>query len=201
MSGARRNFMRAAVAVACVAGACKEAADPAYVETLTGARAAKDAEFRADTSPLTKAQRTTFRGLQYFAPDARWRVEARFETAASPDTVRFLTTGGSVDSYVRAGKAFFECNGKPCALTLFRQPETGQLFLPFTDTTTGESTYGAGRYVDVEEPAAGVLVIDFNRAYNPYCAYNSGWVCPVAPPENHLDIAVRAGEKNFGHGA
>ena len=190
------------VAVLCWIGAAcgsRDAGDPAWRAALERDRAGKDALFRTDRSPLTPAQRQSFAGLVYFAPDPSWNVRATFEPAAAPDTIRFVTSTGSFDVYLRAGRARFQHRGRDLALTVYRSAESDSYFLPFSDTTSGESTYGAGRYLDPGVPAVGGFDLDFNRTYNPYCAYNSGWVCPVAPAENHLDVAVRAGEKNFGH--
>src|SRR5262249_51334993 len=118
---------------------------------------------------------------------------------AAPDTVRFVTSKGTFEPYLRAGHVRFTHRGTPLDLSVYRSP-AGDWFLPFTDATTGEATYGAGRYLDLDAPPGASPSIDFNRAYNPYCAYNASWVCPVAPPENHLQVSVEAGEKRFGNG-
>src|SRR5262249_49177072 len=153
---------------------------------------------RTADGPLTETQRQAFTGLRYFAPDLAWKVTAAFEPLAPPDTVRFVTSKGTFEPYLRAGHVRFTHRGTPLELTVYRSPG-GDRFLPFTDPTTGEATYGAGRYLDLDVPGAAPS-LDFNRAYNPYCAYNASWVCPVAPPENHLQIAVEAGEKRYGNG-
>jgi hypothetical protein len=92
----------------------------------------------------------------------------------------------------------FEVGGEPARVTLFASPDTHELFLPFRDATSGKETYGAGRYLEVEPPNAdGRVVVDFNDAYNPYCAYNASWSCPIPPGENWLAVPIRAGERSF----
>jgi uncharacterized protein (DUF1684 family) len=89
-------------------------------------------------------------------------------------------------------------DGRPTRITLFTSPEMHELFLPFRDATSGRETYGAGRYLEVDPPDAdGRVVVDFNLAYNPYCAYNPDWSCPIPPGENWLDVPIRAGERTF----
>lgn len=172
----------------------------AYVDAIGAFRADKDALFRTDGGPFTPEERQSFRGLVYFDPDPRAVVVATLERFAESDTVRFVTSHQTFDTYLRVARAHFELDGRPLALTVYRSLEGGHLFVPFTDRTTGKETYGAGRYLDPEPAADDRLTLDFNRAYNPYCAYAAHWVCPVPPAENHLDIAVRAGEKVRGDG-
>jgi uncharacterized protein (DUF1684 family) len=174
--------------------------DRAYVAALVAARAQKDALFRTDAGPLPPAARTRFLGLEYYDPDPRWIVTAAFERTAVPDTVRFVTSKRTFDTFLHIGRARFELRGKQLALSVYESLGDRNLFVPFTDLTTGKQTYGAGRYLDPEPGPGETLTLDFNRAYNPYCAYDASWVCPVPPAENHLEIAVVAGEKVDGHG-
>lgn len=202
MRRARVRLALAAPALACLLwAACgsRPGGDPAWREALQRDRATKDLVFHTPRGPLTPEQRPSFQALKYFAPDPSWNVRAAFESAAAPDTVRFVTSNGSFDVYLRAGVARFQHAGKDLSLTVYRNPQSGSYFVPFTDATSGDATYGAGRYLDPVISTPGAFSLDFNRAYNPYCAYNAGWVCPVAPPENHLDVAVEAGEKTFSH--
>jgi uncharacterized protein (DUF1684 family) len=163
-------------------------------------RAAKDAHFAGSESPLTPDQRVAFRGLRYFPPSPRWVVTAELDRAARPDTVYFPTSKGGFDAYLRAGTLHFALAGRRQTLSLYRSPEDGHWFLPFTDATSGRSTYGAGRYLDPEVLEGQPVTLDFNRAYNPYCAYNADWSCPLAPPENRLPMGIEAGEKIFADG-
>ena len=104
--------------------------------------------------------------------------------------------------YIRWGEFRFEIDGKKCKLQAYKDsPDDTRLFVPFRDRTNGEETYGAGRYIDLHEEADktpdGKWILDFNKAYNPWCAYNSNYACPFVPPENWLDIPIYAGEKKF----
>jgi uncharacterized protein (DUF1684 family) len=165
-------------------------------------RRGKDAFFRdVPDSPLSPEQRAEFKGLSYFDEDPKLRLVLQPERLDQPTEAKIpLSTGGD-DPYERWGRVRFEVEGKPAELMIYREPDSGNLFLPFKDTTAASGeTYGAGRYVEVEEAEDGAVLIDFNFAYNPYCAYNEGWTCPLTPPENNLDVPIRAGEKAFeGH--
>ena len=109
------------------------------------------------------------------------------------------TTTGGEQSYRRAGVLRFRVEGRPAQVTLFESPDMHELFLPFRDATCGTESYGAGRYLEVAPPGPdGRVVVDFNYAYNPYCAYNPSWSCPIPPGENWLAVPIRAGEKAFG---
>jgi len=108
------------------------------------------------------------------------------------------TTTGGTQIYRRAGVARFHVDGVPAPLTLFTSADTHELFLPFRDATSGNETYGAGRYLEVEPSGLDQrVIVDLNYAYNPYCAYNPDWSCPIPPGENWLAVPIRAGEKTF----
>ena len=168
-------------------------------------RTARDELFAAHPqSPLPEGSRAGFRGLPYFDHDPSVRVLAQVVRA---DPVRYDiatsgTPGGSY-SFVRMAVARFELGGEPLALELYwLEGYGGGLFLPFRDSTAGGESYGAGRYLldtvkgaDLGAAADGRLVLDFNFAYNPSCAYDPSWVCPLAPPPNRLSVAVHAGER------
>jgi uncharacterized protein len=164
-------------------------------------RAEKDTFFREHPgSPLTAEQRASFAGLDYFAEAPELVVAATLETEGVDldESIAMPTTTGSTQVYRRAGVVRFEVDGEAATLTLFASPDMHELFLPFRDATSGRQTYGAGRYLEVEPPDAdGRVVVDFNDAYNPYCAYNASWSCPIPPGENWLAVAIRAGERTF----
>ncbi|MBG8552536.1 DUF1684 domain-containing protein [Hymenobacter guriensis] len=160
-----------------------------------------DAFRRVDGSPLSQEQRDTFDSLRYFAPNKTYQLEAQLETFPRRDTVQMALTDGKADAYLRWGRAKFILDKQEYQLTLFLKAD-GQdstLFVPFTDKTNGFTTYGGGRYLDAALPAADAteLVLDFNEAYNPYCAYNDSYACPVPPTDNRLPVAIEAGEKEF----
>jgi hypothetical protein len=163
-------------------------------------RADKDGFFRYHPeSPLTPEQRASFTGLAYFPEDPALAIEAPLDTDVDRDEVIELqTTGGGTQAYRRAGKVRFEVEGRPAEITLYQSDLQHELFVPFRDATSGRETYGAGRYLEVEPPGPdGLVVVDFNMAYNPYCAYDPGWSCPIPPSENRLDVPIRAGERSF----
>jgi uncharacterized protein (DUF1684 family) len=159
-------------------------------------------------SPLDEEQRTGIPGLDYYPVDFAYRVPARLEREDHPHTIQIQTTTGEWREYKRVGLLSFELNGQPLSLCVFQQSgdkaHTGRkaLFLPFRDRTSGRETYGAGRYLDLAENRddSDMYTLDFNEAYNPYCAYSPNWSCTIPPRENHLPVEIRAGEKNLpGH--
>ena len=168
---------------------------------LTEFRTGKDTFFRDHPrSPLTSEQRASFDGLSYFPEDGAFAIRAPLQTedVDRDELIAMQTTTGGQQVYRRAGVVRFEVDGEAAQVTLFASPDMHELFLPFRDRTSGSETYGAGRYLEVEPPGAdGWVVVDFNLAYNPYCAYNPEWSCPIPPGENWLAVPIRAGEKTF----
>ncbi|MGY2133587.1 DUF1684 domain-containing protein [Hymenobacter sp. HD11105] len=176
--------------------------DEQYVARIEKARHAKDDEFRrVQGSPLSAEQRQVFDSLHYYAPNKTYRITAQFEFFPVRDTIAMRLTDGKAEKYLRWGRASFEWQKEAQRLTVFRKangPDT-TLFIPFTDKTNGFDTYGGGRYLDAEPVAEGddEIVLDFNTAYNPFCAYNASFACPVPPAENILSVYIKAGEKSF----
>lgn len=171
--------------------------DPASsVEAL---RAEKDRLFRYDPgSPLRPEQQAMFTGLHYYPVDPAAALIVRVHEFDDHPAVPLMTNAGPVMDYLRWGEVRFTWQGEPCRLTVYRaDPDDPSLFVPFTDATTGIETYAGGRYLELLERGDGSCVLDFNRAYNPYCAYNADWSCPLPPAENRLPVAIRAGEKIF----
>lgn len=164
---------------------------------LQGFRAEKDDFFRGGhDSPLDHEQRHGFTGLRYYVEDPALRLTLELDTTEAGGSEEIETSDGSADRMVRAGLFRFSVDGKPGRLTAFRSHD-GELFVPFRDPTGRSETYPAGRYVEAEPSGDGRWVLDFNRAYNPYCAYNDQWRCPLPPAENWLDVEIRAGEQRF----
>jgi uncharacterized protein (DUF1684 family) len=161
-------------------------------------RAAKD-EFLAQhpQSPLTTEQKTSFKGLVYFPENPALRLEIQAEEFPAKATISVQTSTGDAQRYQRWGRLRFTVEGQAAELTLY----TGEngLFLPFVDSLAGKETYPAGRYLEPEALDHGRFLIDFNLAYNPYCAYNDRWSCPLTPFENRLKVPIRAGEKLYPH--
>lgn len=163
---------------------------------LQGFRADKDRFFAADPdSPLTHEQKHDFKGLHYFPENEALRLELAVEEFPAKETVVMQTTTGGTQTYTRFGKIRFSVEGQEVTLTVFAS-EDG-FFLPFADSLAGTETYGAGRYLELEPIAQDRILVDFNYAYNPYCAYNEAWACPITPAENRLKVPIRAGEKVF----
>ena len=161
-------------------------------------RAQKDDFFLHDwQSPLTPDQRQEFAGLKYYPENPALRLAIPIEPHADQETVTMITSTGSAREYVKYGQFSFEVNGESATLQVYQDPDGDYFFLPFVDATAPDETYGAGRYLDIEPIGNGEFLIDFNYAYNPYCAYNDKWSCPLTPRENHLAIRIEAGEKNF----
>ena len=170
-------------------------------------RRGRDELFRTHSqSPIEPDEIAAFKGLRYFEPDPTFRVSARMEPHDGSELV--IDTGGEdgAVTYRRVGKLVFRLGDADCSLTVLSLVQyAGGLFVPFRDRTAGHETYGGGRYLfDTAKDTDGLVleiklgspevVIDFNFAYNASCAYSPRWACPLAPPENHLSVEVRAGE-------
>lgn len=141
--------------------------------------------------------RVHFSGLQYWPGGPQWRVQARFIPHAPGKTLPIANIIGTTDEIPNPGVVEFTRNGTPYRLEALDQGE-GTLFLVFADRTSGHGSYGAGRFIDAPMPdAQGRLLLDFNRAYNPPCAFTPFATCPLPPPENRLDLRVEAGEKTY----
>jgi len=171
-------------------------------------RLAKDDAFRTEPwSPISGAERRQFPGLSYFAPDERWRVNAALTRLKEGRAFEMATSTGEPRLQLRYGRLDLATPEGPASLFAYRDAADAQgmahagdgpLFLPFRDLTSGQQTYGAGRYLDLVEVASDTIEVDFNLAYSPYCAYSEAYSCPLPPAENWLKIAVRAGERSFG---
>ncbi|MFQ5522855.1 MAG: DUF1684 domain-containing protein [Acidimicrobiia bacterium] len=164
--------------------------------TLFEQRRAKDELFKTHPqSPLPHHLRHDFEGLRYYDPNPDLLFTVPVGSADGSE-VRVQTSDGQERIYRRTGRVTVEIAGKPVTLTLFSTGHPGY-FLPFRDGTSGKTTYGAGRYLDIEPNPDGTVTIDFNLAYNPFCAYNDAYSCPLPPIENWLDVPVEAGEMEF----
>ena len=142
--------------------------------------------------------RTHFLGIDYFDIDPSWRVEAKWIAFDPPHELEVPTVIGTVEKYPVPGKAVFQRGGKTFELLpVIEVPGDRELFLIFADRTSGKETYGAARFLYAPMPVDGKIVLDFNRAYNPPCAFTPYATCPLAPPENRLDLRVTAGEKKY----
>jgi uncharacterized protein len=161
-------------------------------------RKLKDEFFRKGPgSPLTAEQMKDL-SLKYFPENSSMRFELPLERNSEPERVTMQTSTGTTQEYYRIGQIRFKVNSQEAALQVYEAVDhPGSFFIPFVDATAPAETYGAGRYLEPEEIRANELRVDFNYCYNPYCAYNSNWSCPIPPPENRLKVRIEAGEKKF----
>jgi uncharacterized protein (DUF1684 family) len=167
------------------------------------ARREKDAAFRSGTnSPIPEEERGSFNGLAYYPFQPSLRFQVRLVRYPRPELLRLGTSTGEMRDALRYGYFEFEAQGRICRLQVYRTMEDIQsggreLFIPFRDATSGRETYGGGRYIDLPENTSGIYDLDFNEAYNPYCAYAKTYSCPLPPQENTLPLPIEAGEKNY----
>jgi uncharacterized protein (DUF1684 family) len=166
-----------------------------YMAALETERAEKDMYFRRDPyRPIEDRQ--NFSGLNYYPPDPAFRFTLPLQRV-EPERLIFQTSTGDEREYQRLGTIEFEIEGQPARLAIYKSEDYDELFLPFRDATSGTETYGAGRYLEPVELANNELLVDFNLAYNPYCAYSEAFSCPLPPAENWLKVPIRAGEKKY----
>jgi uncharacterized protein (DUF1684 family)/pimeloyl-ACP methyl ester carboxylesterase len=179
-----------------------------YGEATEQARIQRDKDFKdALKSPLELEDFPYFKSLSYFPNSANYRVTARFIRTPSEKKFEMPTMNGKSKTAVKYAEVKFKLNGRDLTLSVYQLEKVSQmekyknyLFVPFKDLTNGKETYGGGRYIDFEIPNGDTVTIDFNRAYNPSCAYNkTKFSCPVPPRENHLKVKITAGEKNYNH--
>jgi uncharacterized protein (DUF1684 family) len=179
---------------------CQQKTVQGYEADLKKFRKEKHKNFLSSKSPLSEEERSNFVGLNYFPPDSNFLKTAAFKRIQSPDTLEFETNTDRKPKYISLGELHFTINDTMCKLILFKplNPEDTTLFLPFTDATNGLSTYYTGRYVDISPSSLGdSVLVDFNRSYNPYCAYSDRYSCPIPPRSNQLSVKITAGEKLY----
>jgi uncharacterized protein (DUF1684 family) len=171
-----------------------------YLKAVQGYRTEKD-QFFLTSKETPIEDPSTFDSLNYYKPDINYKVTTDIELTNDTTVYKINMSNGKQESFIRYATVDFKLKNKSFSLYLFKHqedgPEVKSLFLPFTDLTNGKETYGGGRYLDVDVNKGNTVTLDFNLAYNPYCAYNPNYICPVPPKENHMDIEVPVGEKNF----
>lgn len=158
----------------------------------------------ASKSPLKRKDLKAFKGLDFFSFDASFVVKATLKRTPNSEWFKMKTTTDELSKERIYGILYFELKGKQFQLNVYQGEELmvtegfeDYLFLPFIDNTNGTLTYGGGRYIDLRIPKDDIIEVDFNKAYNPYCAYNERYSCPIVPRVNYLDIEVKAGIKNY----
>ncbi len=176
-----------------------------YVSGIQKERDQKDIEMlTGEKSPIPDEEKATFKKLNYYEPNPEYRIEANFKRFDQATRFLMKTTTERLPEYSLYGVMNFKLKGKEYTLNVYQNIELAKkpgfekyLFLPFNDETNGIETYGGGRFLDLSETGEDAFVIDFNLAYNPYCAYNHKYSCPIPPSENNLEVMIKAGEKKL----
>lgn len=175
-----------------------------YSESIIKHRQSYKDEFLKETNSPVKAEDIKY--FDFYEPDSTFRVKCDFTKINSHSTFKIPTVDGKQKEYFKYGILSFRIKGKNLqlnvyqSLSLMKIPKyKNYLFIPFKDSTSGKQTYGGGRYLDFEttDIKGDVVILDFNKAYNPYCAFSNEYSCPIPPKENHLKVRIEAGEKNF----
>ena len=174
-----------------------------YQEQIEENRAGKDKFMaKSEYSPLPKDQRGEFNGLHYFPIDESFKFELKMKEYSNPEKFESSDSAGNPRSFYRVGEFLFTIDAKEYSLQAYKAKlsESG-LFIPFKDKSNTKTTYGAGRYLDLHEQRDkkddGIWILDFNTAYNPFCAYSDSYACALTPSENYLEVEILAGEKIF----
>ncbi len=169
------------------------------VARIQAVRAAKDSLLRyGDDSPLPASQRSDFTGLDYFPIDLRYHLTGELHVYGRRQRIQVATSDGTFTTMERFGRFVAQLEGKPFWLEVHRSLENNELLIMFKDATNGQSTYSGGRYAALSRLDNLTYILDFNKAYNPYCAYEPAYVCPLPPAQNHLTFKILAGERTHG---
>ncbi|MND77928.1 hypothetical protein D3C80_696300 [compost metagenome] len=183
-------------------GICLKA-QTSYIEEIKHYQKELNEEFASpEKSPLTEEDRAKFKELPFFPINEAYKVEAKFIRTHNSVPFEMPTTTARKPVYEKYGEAHFKLNGKDLVLSIYQSHSLREkaeykdhLFLPFMDLTNGKESYGGGRFLDLTIPEGDTIVIDFNKAYNPYCAYNHKYSCPIPPKENDMNTEIKAGVK------
>ncbi|MBD80803.1 MAG: hypothetical protein CL840_17945 [Crocinitomicaceae bacterium] len=172
-----------------------------FQEELKEFRKERNKKMAGSDSPLAQEDRKHFVGLNYYPANDTFLIQAKFELLFSQQAFEMATNTDRKPKYIPFGKILFSIDNKGYSLTAYKSLEHSgnELFVPFNDLTNGIGSYETGRYMDIKVPDGDSIVLDFNRCYNPYCAYNSKYSCPIPPAANSLNIQINAGEAKFHH--
>ena len=178
---------------------------PAFKDKIKAYQADQNEKFKDQRiSPLKDTDRSHFERLKFCRPKAAYRVQAKFVRTTDAKPFEMPTTTDRNPVYEKYGEVHFEIKGRKLHLAVYQSHDSRRnplyrknLFLPFKDMTNSKTTYGGGRFIDIKIPTEDTMIIDFNKAYNPYCAYSPKYSCPIVPKENHLKLAIKAGVKKF----
>lgn len=184
---------------------CIPALGQSHADSIQRHREHYKQEFLTDSNSPLKASDTGY--LRFFPPDVAYWVVARFKLTPDTEPFQLPTSSGKTKTYRKYGEAHFKLFGRSYQLDVYQSPDLmkreelkDHLFVPFKDLTNYETTYGGGRYIDLslQDIVNNTVIIDFNKAYNPYCAFAGGYSCPIPPEANHLRVQIKAGEKQYG---
>lgn len=197
-----KNYISFVLFLSAFCGFAQEKYDEVKVQVFQNELTAEFAD--SLKSPLTPEDRKNFHGLDFYTPDAKYFVNAKFTRSKKEKPFAMKTSTSRTPMYVKYGELAFSLEGKEFKLNVYQNIELVEkkeyvdyLFLPFSDLSCGKESYIGGRYIDLKIPKGDSVALDFNQAYNPYCAYNHKYSCPIVPLENDLDIEIRAGVKKF----
>ncbi|MFO8054823.1 MAG: DUF1684 domain-containing protein [Bacteroidales bacterium] len=201
-----KNILQYAILIILMAMITESSAQESYAEEVEKFRTERDAMFSDPAkSPLAADQLTSFEGLQYFPIDERYSVKAILKALENEDTKRLSMSAGGREKFQKYGEISFMLDGREYTMDVYRKADLpdlsdqkGELFIPFMDASSGNETSGYGRYISVEIPIEGnEIILDFNKAVNPYAAYNSTYSSPLAPDVNTIDLSLLAGERKY----
>ena len=208
-AGRKRKSVLVAVGLCLLAASCDNPPAPDtgdYQTKIQKARAAKDAAFEGkccEASPIPDDKKKDFLPLLYYPIDESCNVPAVLTPSQDKTVLQMQTSTGQPRAERRAGTLTFTLHGQQMTLTAFVEadaPNLNRLFVPFADTTSGDETYGGGRFMDLDVTPTGIYEVDFNSAYTPYCYFNASFECPYPPSENRLKIPVKCGERTRSQG-
>ena len=171
-----------------------------YTERLETERKDKNGRMLASSSPLLEEDKANFSGLNYYPVNEEYKVRARLIEVEKKIPVFIATTTGEQEKYIPFAYAQFEMLGEEHNLLLYKDwddENPNRLFLMFADETSGDETYGGGRYMEMNQTNTNSIILDFNTAYNPYCHFNPDYSCPIPPKENLITVPIKAGEKLY----
>lgn len=184
---------------------CQNGEDKIYISEIEQQRFEKNQEYSDSLkSPLNPIHLAEFNGLEYFEVDPDFNIEGTLELTPEEKPFEMYTSTNRLPVYRKYGNFHFKVKGKDFVLGVFQNMDIiddsvqkNYLFIPFQDLTSSKEAYGGGRYIDIQIPETDKVMVDFNLAYNPYCAYDDKWSCVIPPPENFLEVKILAGEKKF----
>lgn len=193
------RFTLVLLLAALVWGGCERSSSSnSYEQKIMQDRVQRDMQMRDKESVVPPERRSAFQGLDYYDVDSTYRFVVALERRPAPDTVMLVENTGQIREQVRVGTVTVPLSDSEEQLTVFQgtgDSPRGRLWIPFADGTNGDKTYKAGRYVDLASTDGDSVIVDFNRAYNPTCAYNPDFACPLPPEENRVEEPIPAGEK------